>query len=174
MTASISFPNSARSSSDLKAGFGILTSEHESTRIYCQFSKESLIMDRSNSSAAAATTPGITMMNEAGRLRLFDIAANSSAYSTETLELTVVVDNSIVEVYANDRFVMSTWVWSWYDESNEISLFHDGGAEVRFGNVTVYEGLPDAWPGRAYYVRLLSSGASGSHDRMSTRNWCSA
>ena len=49
---------------------------------------------------------------EAGKLRLFDIREPASGESKiETLDLTVVVDNSVVEVYANDRFVMSTWVW---------------------------------------------------------------
>ena len=77
-----------------------------------EFSNESLIIDRSNSSAAEALTPGITKRGEAGKLRLFDIRDPSSAESKiETLNLTVIVDNSVVEVWANDRFVMSTWVW---------------------------------------------------------------
>jgi len=76
------------------------------------FSNESIIIDRSNSSAAAATTPGIVTDPEAGRLRLFDIRDPGRADShVETLDLTVIVDNSVVEVYANDRFVVSTWVW---------------------------------------------------------------
>lgn len=37
---------------------------------------------------------------------------------------------------------------SWYDSSREIRFFQDGSGEVTFGNVTVYEGLYDAWPGR--------------------------
>ncbi|KAK4552098.1 hypothetical protein LTR86_010634 [Recurvomyces mirabilis] len=150
MTASIAFNTSARSSDDLKAGFKILSSEYESTTIYYQFSNESLIVDRSNSSAAALTTPGLLANNEAGRLRLFDIASGSNSSSIETLNLTIVVDNSVVEIFANDRFVLSTWIWSWYDESTQISFYHEGSEEVSFGNVTVYEGLVDAWPNRVY------------------------
>ena len=89
----------------------------------------------------------------------------------ETLDLTVVVDNSVVEVYANDRFVMSTWVWyvlpikhtinwgwmfltdiwfyrSWYSASTKLGFIVEGSEEISFGNVTVYEGLFDAWPER--------------------------
>ncbi|KAK5111666.1 hypothetical protein LTR62_004771 [Meristemomyces frigidus] len=152
MTASISFPPSARNSSDLKAGFQILSSEYESTTVYYQFANESLIVDRSNSSAAATTTPGLPSNNEGGRLRLFDIAGSDSGNSSaiETLNLTIVVDNSVVEIFANDRFVLSTWIWSWYDQSTEISFYHEGSQAVAFGNVTVYEGLVDAWPERMY------------------------
>jgi hypothetical protein len=57
-------------------------------------------------------TPGITKRGEAGKLRLFDILQPSSGEAKiETLDLTIIVDNSVIEVWANDRFVMSTWVW---------------------------------------------------------------
>lgn len=107
LRASISFPQSARGS-DLKAGFQILASENEATTIYYQFSNESIIIDRSRTSAAANTTSGIDSRNEAGKLRLFDIIDDDEE-SMETLDLTIVVDNSIVEVHANDRFAISTW-----------------------------------------------------------------
>lgn len=158
LTTTIHFPSSARTSNHLKAGLRILGSEFEHTDIYYQFSNESIIIDRSNSSAAASTTPGILTNNEAGRLRLFDIAAsatttghgNSGSSSIEALNLTIVVDNSIVEVYANDRFALSTWVWSWYQESTQISFFYEDADGVQYGNTTVYEGLFDAWPMRKY------------------------
>lgn len=107
-TANITFPASARGS-DLKAGFQILSSEHESTTVYYQFSNESIVIDRTNSSAAARSSAGIDSRNEAGRLRLFDIAQDNDAV-VETLQLTIVVDNAVVEVHANGRFALSTWV----------------------------------------------------------------
>lgn len=107
ITASLSFPKASRGS-DLRAGFQILSSEHESTTIYYQFSNESVIIDRTNTSAAARTTDGIDSRNEAGRLRLFDLLRDGEEH-IETLELTIVVDNSIVEVHANGRFALSTW-----------------------------------------------------------------
>ncbi|TKA66091.1 hypothetical protein B0A55_11435 [Friedmanniomyces simplex] len=148
LTTTIHFPASARNASDLKVGLRILSSDYESTSIYYQFANESLIIDRSNSSAAAATTPGILTNNEAGRLRLFNIASGANSSAIESLALTVVVDNSVVEVYANDRFVLSTWVWSWFDESTQISFLHEGTTAVTYDDVVVYEGLVDAWPSR--------------------------
>ncbi|KAI0382698.1 glycoside hydrolase family 32 protein [Hypomontagnella monticulosa] len=146
ITASISFPKSCRGS-DLRAGFQVLSSEHESTTIYYQFSDESLIVDRSNTSAAAQTTNDIQSFNEVGRLRLFDVV-NNGQEEIESLDLTIVIDNSIVEVHANGRFALSTWARSWYASSREIRFFHDGNGEVSFGDVTVHEGLFDAWPER--------------------------
>lgn len=146
ITATLSFPQASRGS-NLKAGFQILSSEHESTTIYYQFSNETVMIDRTNTSAAALTTDGIDSRNEYGRLRLFDVVEGEQKV-VETLNLTIVVDNSIVEVHANGRFAISTWARSWYDSSREIRFFQDGSGEVTFGNVTVYEGLYDAWPGR--------------------------
>ncbi|KAI1781355.1 glycoside hydrolase family 32 protein [Hypoxylon cercidicola] len=107
ITASLSFSQTRRGS-NLRAGFQILSSEHESTTIYYQFSNESIIIDRSNTSAAAKTTNGIQSSNEAGRLRLFDLVQDGEQ-QMESLDLTIVVDNSIVEVHANGRFAISTW-----------------------------------------------------------------
>nr|AHC54391.1 fructosyltransferase [Aspergillus niger] len=146
LSAQLSFPASARGSG-LKSGFQILSSEHESTTVYYQFSNESIIVDRSNTSAAARTTDGIDSSAEAGKLRLFDVL-NDGEQAIETLDLTLVVDNSVLEVYANGRFALSTWVRSWYANSTNISFFHNGVGGVAFSNVTVSEGLYDAWPDR--------------------------
>ncbi|KAI9924259.1 hypothetical protein ASPWEDRAFT_185170 [Aspergillus wentii DTO 134E9] len=146
LTANISFPSSARTS-DVKTGFQILSSGLENTNIYYQFSNESIIVDRTNTSAASKTTEGITAANEAGRLRLFDIAQDG-VEKIETLALTIVVDNGVLEVYANGRFALSTWARSWYTNSTNISFFHDGAEKATVSDVTVSEGLFNAWPER--------------------------
>ncbi|KAF2717515.1 glycoside hydrolase family 32 protein [Polychaeton citri CBS 116435] len=149
MQTQLRFPDSARNSSDVKAGFQILSSELESTKIYYQFSNESVIVDRSSTSAAALTTDGIATANETGKLRLFDILEPGSTTSAiEPLNLTVIVDNAVVEIYINDRFALSTWAWSWYANSTGIAFFYEGSVGVEFGDVQVYEGLVDAWPER--------------------------
>ncbi|PYH77596.1 wild-type from A Japonicus in complex with glucose [Aspergillus uvarum CBS 121591] len=146
LTAQLEFPASARAS-DLQSGFEILASELERTTVYYQFSNESLVVDRSQTSAAAPTNPGLDRFAESGKLRLFDVVENGQE-KVETLDLTVVVDNSVVEVYANGRFALSTWARSWYDNSTQIRFFHNGEGEVQFKNVSVSEGLYNAWPER--------------------------
>ena len=145
MTASITFPSRSDS---LRAGFTILSGSQESTNIYYQFGNESLIIDRSNSSAAAQTTDGFLTEVETGKFRLFDVAGGyGNETKVETLDLTIVVDGGVVEVHANDRFAISTWVRSWYADSRDISFYVEGG-DATFSNVTIYEGLVDAWPER--------------------------
>ncbi|EEB99049.1 hypothetical protein MPER_01334 [Moniliophthora perniciosa FA553] len=117
--------------------------------VITEFSNESLIVDRSNSSAVALTTQGIDSRNEAGRLRLCDIKDAHGGVKVESLNLHIIVDNSIVEIYANNRFTLSTLVLPWYNASKGISFFSEGEGVVSFYNVTVYEGLVDAWPARS-------------------------
>lgn len=144
LSASITFPTR---SEDLKAGFEILSGAHEKTRVYYQFSNESIIVDRSNSSAAASTTNGINTENESGKLRLFDIPSTGNSTSVEILDMTIFVDGGVLEVHVNDRFALSTWVLSWHDDSRNIAFIAEGG-EIEFSDVTVWEGLVDAWPAR--------------------------
>jgi len=147
---SINFLSARGNSSDVRAGLRILSSQYESTSIYYQFNNESMIIDRANSSAAALTTPGIQTTVEAGRLRLFDIRDPTTGKTgVESLDMTIIVDNAVVEVWANERFVLSTWVWSWYEASRGIEFWAEGCEEgVEFGGTTVWEGLVDAWPER--------------------------
>lgn len=148
LETTLSFPASARNNTDLMAGLSILSSDYEQTTVYYQFSNESLVVDRSNSSAAAGPTgSGINTANEIGLLRLFDISKFDGS-EIETLDLTIVVDGGVVEVHANGRFATSTWIWSWYESSTNIGYYVHGG-NVRFGNTTIWEGLFDAWPGRS-------------------------
>lgn len=162
LTASLTFPLSARTS-DLRAGLRILESEHESTTIWYKLSNETLLVDRSNSSAAAATTGGtkIDTRPEIGLLRLFDLLEDGQE-TLETLKLTVVVDNSILEIHANDRFALSTWIKPWYSASNNISFFAEGTGSVDFSDVTIHEGLYDAFPQRTYESVNLSTNHSSS------------
>ncbi|KAE8145138.1 glycosyl hydrolase [Aspergillus avenaceus] len=189
LEAELSFPRSARNSGT-QAGFQILASELESTTIFYQFSNESIIIDRSNTTAAGLTTSGFDASPESGRLRLFDLsnecgpssdkghasdkdkdsskdkqseghsgsskkkdghrfsAENVETDEIETLALTIVVDNSILEVYANSRFALSTYVRPWYHNSTDIRFFHNGVGSVSFSDVNVYDGLYDAYPER--------------------------
>ncbi|KAL0067943.1 hypothetical protein AAF712_005112 [Marasmius tenuissimus] len=133
LSASLSFPSEARDSPDLRAGFQILSSEQESTTIYyrqwpsplpCLYkyaaltanfhpevSNELFVVDRSNSTAVAQTSDsGINTGNEAGKFRLWDIKDSSGSAKMETLDLQIIVDNSIVEIFANNRFSLSTVV----------------------------------------------------------------
>lgn len=169
LNANLTFASSARTS-DLRVGLRILESEHESTTIWYKLSNETLLVDRSNSSAAAASTGGtkVDIRPEKGMLRLFDILEDGEE-SVETLRLTVVVDNSIVEIHANDRFALSTWIKPWYSASTNISFFAEGTGSVEFSDVAIHEGLYDAFPHRSY-ENVNSSSANHSSAANSTKS----
>ena len=112
LQANITIPSAARNEEDLRIGFSIFSSEQETTDIYWSPYSELFTIDRSKSSAAAATTgKGIDVRNEEGRLRLFDIRGKDGYEQIETMEWTILVDGGVVEVHINGRFAMSTWVW---------------------------------------------------------------
>ncbi|POS69471.1 beta-fructofuranosidase [Diaporthe helianthi] len=162
LTANLTFPSSARTS-DLRAGLRILESEHESTTIWYKLSNETLLVDRSKSSAAAATTGGtkVDIRPEKGLIRLFDVLEDGNE-AVEALRLTVVVDNSIVEIHANDRFALSTWIKPWYSASTNISFFAEGTGSVEFSEIFINEGLYDAFPRRTY-EGVVNSNSTADH-----------
>jgi beta-fructofuranosidase len=84
-------------------------------------------------------------------LRLWNIK-NGDIITRQTLNLTIVVDNSVVEVYANDETVITTRVYPWLTASNGAGFLIKGGggaeSTVYYSNVEVWDGLINAWPER--------------------------
>jgi beta-fructofuranosidase len=73
------------------------------------------------------------------------------------LDLTIVVDGGVLEVYANNRFVLSTRVSPWYSNSTNISFFAEDGS-IEFSDVVAYKGLIDAWSERStpqVYINMI-------------------
>lgn len=106
LSANLTFPASARESG-LRAGFQILASENERTNIWYQLSSDTFSIDRSQSSAAALSTEKFDLREEKGLFRLFDIERSGNV---EVLRLTMVVDNSVVEIFANERFGLASQI----------------------------------------------------------------
>ncbi|KAG8822494.1 hypothetical protein FRC19_005836 [Serendipita sp. 401] len=87
---------------------------------------------------------------EAGKLRLWKTKKGND-YVRQSLNLTIVVDNSVVEVYANDVTVITTRVYPWLSASKGAGFFTNGGgsnSSVYFSNLEVWDGLINAWPRR--------------------------
>ncbi|KAB8267740.1 ferric reductase like transmembrane component-domain-containing protein [Aspergillus minisclerotigenes] len=167
LNAQLSLPKSARDSG-VQAGFKILSSELESTTIYYQFSNESIIIDRRRlrlfdinkncKDDSKDTSDGDDKQEERKKKDAYrehgrdrhnvKLAAEDESH-IETLDLTIVVANAVLEVYANSRFALSTWARTWYANSTEISFFHNGEGEVTFSDIGVSDGLYDAYPDRA-------------------------
>jgi beta-fructofuranosidase len=94
LTAKINFNGS---SSDTMAGFTIFRSPDgsEQTHVYYDFVAETIRVDRSQSSLVT----GFNLGAEAGKMRLWHIpSGKDNGTKLESLDLMVVVDNSMVEV----------------------------------------------------------------------------
>jgi hypothetical protein len=50
------------------------------------------------------------------------------------------VDNSLVEVYANDVFALATHIYPWASDANQIWAWSNG-SDNRFSSVQVWDGL---------------------------------
>nr|UZP16976.1 RcGH32 [Ceratobasidium cereale] len=143
LTATIDFNASA---SDVLAGFTFFKSpdSSEQTHLYYDFAAETIRVDRS----ASSLVTGFNLVAEAGKHRLWNVPNGKGGTKLESLKLTVVVDNSVVEIYANDVFALTTRVYPWRDDSLGLGYYTSGGGSAKFSSVKVYEGLTNAWPSR--------------------------
>jgi beta-fructofuranosidase len=70
--------------------------------------------------------------------------------------MTIIVDNSIVEVHINDRFSITSRVYPWLGASVGAGFIQHGGtsnAKVRFSNVELWDGL-SAYSGVVFHFEV--------------------
>jgi beta-fructofuranosidase len=66
----------------------------------------------------------------------------------EAVRLDVFVDGSLVEVFANDRFALTTRIYPSKQDAGRMALWVEDGVEARFEGVTIYTDLKNVFPGR--------------------------
>ncbi|KAJ7660076.1 glycosyl hydrolase [Mycena rosella] len=129
------------------AGLRVLASDSEWTNIQFQPGNETLIVDRSRNSLIAS----YGTETEVAKLRLWPIL-NGNTSTIQTLNLTVIVDNSALEVYANDVAVVTTRIYPWLSASTGAGFFvlpptnGTGSGNVSYSQVELWDGLINAWP----------------------------
>jgi len=122
----------------------------EVTRIIISLPANTITVDRSTSSLTNGNPEP-----ESGPFQIFRCATLATGeHIVEDLHVTIFVDNSIIEIYANARFALSSRIYPTLDSSLGVSCnFRDGthiNASVQVGKVSLecWEGLAKAWPGR--------------------------
>lgn len=88
---------------------------------------------------------------EIGKLRLFDIIDKKGISKQQALNLTVIVDNSAIEVYANDQTVITTRAYPWLTASKGVGFLSQNGGvngSVAVSEVELWDGLINAWSKR--------------------------
>ncbi|KAJ6486871.1 glycosyl hydrolase [Mycena sanguinolenta] len=131
------------------AGFRVLASDSEWTDILFQPANETLIADRTHNSLIASYGTQI----EVAMLRLWPIL-NGNTTTIQSLNLTIVVDNSALEIYANNVTVITTRIYPWLSASIGAGFYvlppadGVGTGSVSFDQVELWDGLVNAWPSR--------------------------
>ncbi|SNX86785.1 related to Sucrose-6-phosphate hydrolase [Melanopsichium pennsylvanicum] len=175
LSATLSFPPSSLRNTSLMpfaAGVSILHRQNqtipEDVAIVYQPANESIIVQK----RTALGTDSISTTPEIGKLRLWQLSSYNN-YNTEEnklqdLDMRIFVDGSALEVYINDVFALTTRAYYWYQDSTDIGLVYqiphnntsknnnstmsnDGDQhsfQVKWSNVTWWEGLVDAYPDR--------------------------
>nr|CAG26671.1 invertase 1 precursor [Uromyces viciae-fabae] len=106
-----------------RAGFRLLASKNEWTDIFYDPSEEYLVVDRSHSSVISSYGNS----TERAKFRLWSILDPVTRETRiESLNLTIIVDNSVLEVHANERAIISTRVYPWYKNSTGIAYLAQG------------------------------------------------
>jgi len=110
----------------------------EYTTITYQPSNHTILVDRSHSSAIQGFNNGSMM----GYFRPYTIAN-----TTEAIVMDVFVDGSIVEIYVNERFALSTRIYPSQSCSTGYGVVVEEGASVEM-DVEAWVGTMDVWPER--------------------------
>ncbi|KAG6034681.1 hypothetical protein E4U41_006466 [Claviceps citrina] len=117
--------------------FHVLSSpdRQETTRVVFDLELQTITVDRSNSSLTqlGASTP------DSGRLRLLP---------GEDLHVRIFVDVSMVEVYANDRFALTSRVYPSLDVSTRTGYDFGTSFDPRNVELEYWQSLGPAWPER--------------------------
>uniref|UniRef100_V5EXI9 Glycosyl hydrolase family 32 C-terminal domain-containing protein n=2 Tax=Kalmanozyma brasiliensis (strain GHG001) TaxID=1365824 RepID=V5EXI9_KALBG len=155
LSTTITFPLSSlrNDTADFAAGISLLrtpqsSSTSEDVAVVYQPRNESVIVQKRTALGASSvlTTP------EVGKLRLWNTTAG-----LEKLHLRLFVDGSALEVYINDRFVLTTRAYYWFADATRVGFVYQmphnstmRGEEwkVKFENTTWWEGLTEAYPNR--------------------------
>jgi beta-fructofuranosidase len=136
------------------AGVGVILAAspdmREHTTIHYQPSNHTILVTRSKSSLLGGPN-GFNSETVTGFfLPYTTVSRGGSRTQTEDIDMTVFVDGSLVEVYINDRFALSTRIYPSMKCSTGFGVFVGPGADPR-AHVVRYEawlGLADVWGGR--------------------------
>jgi len=129
---------------------GVSPDGDEATTIYYEPSNNTLVVDRSKSSLI----DGFNNASVVGYFYPYTIAPPYGAYgsygnaTTEPLVWDVFLDGSLLEVFINGRFALTTRIYPSKESSNGIAIFVGDGAEMVVESADMWADLYNVFPGR--------------------------
>lgn len=112
----------------------------ESTTIYYCPENNTIEVDRSKSSLLK---PHVSSEPTFGFFKPYELTSGD-----EDITLNIFLDGSLLEVYANDRFAMSTRIYPARNDSTRFGLYLEKGARAKFSNFSSWIDLRGVWPKR--------------------------
>ena len=120
---------------------GVSPSGDEYTTIMYEPSNNTILVERLHSS-------NIVEFNNGTVTGFFLPYTMASTGQPESITMDVFVDGSLVEVFVNERFAMSTRIYPSNTCSNGYGVYVADGAEATFASVDAWLGLANVWPDR--------------------------
>jgi hypothetical protein len=128
----------------------------EQTDIYIDVGNEAIIVDRTASSLYTQ----FNRIAEQGKFRLWRVN-----HKLQPLDLHLFVDNSIVEIFANGVFCLTTRIYPTAEDANEVGILVKAG-NVEYDNFEIWDGLDRAWPERPENSSVPLHHATITHSRI--------
>lgn len=117
----------------------------EYTNVYFDPSNNTIVFDRTHSSL-------IDMFLNTSYIGCFEPyqmeAKRGGKPVTEPIKMDIFVDGSLVEVFVNDRFALTSRIYPSREDSNGIALFSASDVDVEYLDIEVWDGLLNVWPNR--------------------------
>ncbi|OOQ83368.1 glycoside hydrolase family 32 protein [Penicillium brasilianum] len=116
----------------------------EYTNIFFNPSNNSIAVDRSHSSLIAE----FANSTHEGYFKPYTLRGKNGKSTTESIHMSIFVDGSLVEVYVNERFALTTRIYPSREDSTGIALYSAADAKVEYSKVEIWDGLLNVWPER--------------------------
>jgi beta-fructofuranosidase len=144
------------------AGVGVILAaspdNREYTTIHYQPSNHTLLVTRRKSSLLGGPN-GFNTETVTGYFQPYTISSTNGTQNPEDISMQIFLDGSLLEVYVNDRFALSTRIYPSMrcstgfgvfvgDASDSNSSSAAASANVQVKNLEVWLGLADVWGGR--------------------------
>ncbi len=113
----------------------------EYTTIMYEPANNTILVERLHSS----TIVGFANVTVTGYFAPYTLAASSQP---EAITMDIFLDGSILEVYVNERFALTTRIYPSMECSTGFGVYVAAGGEAVLGSVEAWVGTGNAWPGR--------------------------
>ncbi|KAL1301729.1 hypothetical protein AAFC00_005933 [Neodothiora populina] len=123
---------------------GVSPDGREYTTIYYEPSNNTVVVDRTHSSLIE----GFNNASVIGYFYPYTIQSESGNATQEPLTWDIFLDGSLIEVYINDRFALTTRIYPSMESSTGFGVYVGEGASAAFDSLDVWSELANVFPER--------------------------